>query len=317
MLSTVNNIIEISKIETGQLDLHLGEVNLSDVLENQYHFFKPEVERNNMQLILNNELSTAENSIITDELKLNSILTNLIKNAIKYSHEGSITIECKAKDKKVFFSVKDTGIGIEEDRREAIFERFVQADIEDRAAYEGSGLGLAIAKSYAEILGGDIWLESTPGTGSTFYFSILSHPANADIAIMEEEVAFVPKENSKAINVLVAEDDSVSFMLVEIILADKKYQVFHAENGIQALEIFRQKPEIDVILMDLKMSGMNGFEATKKIRELDQKVPIIAQSAYAFTGDRDKAMACGCSDFISKPINHSELIEKIDSCFIS
>ncbi len=313
MLSTVNNIIEISKIETGHIEITSNYVRISEQLEYLYNFFKPEVENSNMELILKNELSQDDDFIETDELKLNSILTNLIKNAIKYSHEGFITISCRKEKLDLIFSIQDSGIGIEESRREAIFDRFVQADIEDRGAYEGSGLGLSIAKSYVEMLGGKIWVESEPGKGSTFSFSIEWKQATRRIDSKKEKSEPVLTDESNSINILVAEDDHVSFLLIENILEDTKYKILRAENGKQTLEVFMSGAKIDVILMDLKMPVMDGFEATKLIRELDKDIPIIAQSAYAFAGDRKKAMECGCTDFIAKPLDQKKLIFIINS----
>jgi CheY-like chemotaxis protein/anti-sigma regulatory factor (Ser/Thr protein kinase) len=278
-----------------------------------YNFFKPEAELSNMQLVLKNDLPKEDDVIKTDELKLNSILINLIKNAIKYSHDGLITIGCCREKQDIIFSIADSGIGIEESRREAIFDRFVQADIEDRAAYEGSGLGLAITKSYVEMLGGKIWVESELGKGSTFHVSITQPKTIHKVVPQKEKPTPDEGVKSKLINILVAEDEVVSTMLIESMLEDEDYKILYAENGKQALEIFNSDAEIDIILMDLKMPVMSGFEATQRIREIDQDIPIIAQSAYAFTDDRKKAIASGCTDFIAKPLDQKELIAKINT----
>jgi len=194
MLNTVNDIIEISRIDTEQVRVSLGKVNVLKQLDFIYHFFTPEVEKKGMQLVLNTSLSEDESLILTDEIKLDSIFTNLVKNAIKYSNKGTIKISCDKKDDKLEFSVKDTGIGIPQNRLEAVFNRFVQADIEDKQVREGSGLGLAIVKSYVEMLGGKIWIESEVNEGSTFYFTIDYNPVVSLKTLKNKRPLKLPKK---------------------------------------------------------------------------------------------------------------------------
>lgn len=176
MLNIINQIIDISKIEAGLMEMHLSESNINEQIEYVYTFFKPEAEAKNISISINTPLPDKEVTITTDREKLYAILTNLVKNAVKYSHEGSIEIGYniinKDSARMIEFYIKDTGIGIPKDRQEAVFERFIQADIADRMAYQGAGLGLAITKAYVEMLGGTIYLESETGKGSTFYFTI-------------------------------------------------------------------------------------------------------------------------------------------------
>ncbi|MDO9512894.1 MAG: LytS/YhcK type 5TM receptor domain-containing protein [Bacteroidales bacterium] len=171
MLNIINDIIDISKIDSGQMDVNLRESNISDQLGYIYTFFKPEVEKKGIRFLLKNSLLSNEATIVTDQEKIFAILTNLVKNAIKYTNEGTIEFGCEKKGKHMEIFVKDTGIGISEDRQEAIFERFVQADITDKMARQGAGLGLSISKAYVEMLDGEIWVESKKGLGSTFYFT--------------------------------------------------------------------------------------------------------------------------------------------------
>jgi len=181
MLNIINNLIDISKLESGMMKVDISETNINTQLDYVYSFFKPEVEDKGMQLILNNCLKEKDASIFTDREKVYAILTNLIKNAIKYSDHGYIEIGCSLvkpsaepfKEKtELQFYVKDTGIGISQDRHKAVFERFIQADIANKRAYQGAGLGLSISKGYAELLGGRIWMESEPGKGSIFHLSL-------------------------------------------------------------------------------------------------------------------------------------------------
>ena len=172
MLSIINDIIDISKIEAGLVNLDIKKTNVNDQIEYIYTFFKPEVEDKGMKLLYKKTLSAQESIIKTDGEKVYAILTNLVKNSIKYSKDGKIEIGCKKKDENLEFYVKDTGIGIPKERHEAIFERFIQADIADKMAHQGAGLGLSITKAYVEMLGGKIWLESKKEIGSTFYFTL-------------------------------------------------------------------------------------------------------------------------------------------------
>ncbi|MFC2111547.1 hybrid sensor histidine kinase/response regulator, partial [Bacteroidota bacterium] len=322
MLSTINDIMDISKIESGQVNISISEVNVNEQTESLYNFFKYEVERKGMKISLNNSLPTIDCVIKTDIEKFYSILTNLIKNAIKYSHKGSIEfgydrIETIHELTLLQFYVKDTGIGIPKSRQHAIFERFVQADIEDKAVYEGSGLGLAISKAYVEMLGGDIWVESEDGVGSTFYFTIPYSIDKKEIIESKTEGEIEQKHEIKKLKILIAEDEEISYRHLSIILKNIAKEIFHARTGIETIEICRNNPDIDLILMDIKMPKLSGYEATRQIRELNKNIIIIAQTAYALEGDREKAIESGCDDYISKPIDKDELMMKIKKLIIS
>jgi signal transduction histidine kinase len=176
MLTIIHDIIDISKIESGQMDICLLTININTKIDYLYHFFLPEVQAKRTKLELKTEVPEKAAIINTDSEKINSILTNLIKNAIKFTSTGTIVFGYRKKADYLKFFVKDTGMGIDKDRQEAIFERFIQADIYDKQAYQGAGLGLSISKAYVEMLGGKIWVESEPGQGSSFYFTIPCNP---------------------------------------------------------------------------------------------------------------------------------------------
>jgi signal transduction histidine kinase len=172
MLNLINDIIDISKIESGLMLVNRNELNISDLINNVFDFFNPEAENKGLKLLIKNKLSAEEAVIFTDPEKVESILTNLIKNAIKFTNLGTIELGCERNGEQLEFFVKDTGIGIPKDRQDAIFERFIQADIEDKMAWQGAGLGLSISKAYVEMLGGKIWLESEEDKATTFYFTL-------------------------------------------------------------------------------------------------------------------------------------------------
>ncbi len=320
MLNIINDIVDISKIEAGLMEIRLTKTNINESLNEIYRFFKPEIETKGMKCNLNNSLSEQNAIVKTDNEKLMAILTNLVKNSIKYSHFGSIEIGCQLKDTsnntELEFYVKDTGIGIPKERHEAIFDRFVQADIEDKHAFQGAGLGLSITKAYVEMLGGQLRLESEVGKGSTFYFTLPYKPVNAsNISIAKPNVEMPKKEEIANLKILIVDDDATSFYLISRLMKKHTREILSADNAYDAVEICRQNPNIDIILMDIKMQGLNGLEATRQIREFNKNVVIIAQTAYALAGDKERTLEAGCNDYIAKPILKNALMSIIQKHF--
>lgn len=317
MLNIINDIVSISKIESGLMELNISKSNINEQVEYIYTFFKPEVEIKGMQFLIKKTLPFSEAFIRTDREKLFAILTNLVKNAIKYSVNGAIEIGYDKKDGSLTFYVKDSGIGIDSSRLTAIFERFIQADISDIRAYNGAGLGLSISKAYVEMLGGKLWVESEKEVGSTFYFTIpYTTELSESVANANEEVIEKKKLQVSHLTTLIVEDDRISDLLINIMLTEINREIFHAKSGLEAIEICRNHPDIDLILMDLKMPEVDGYEATRQIREFNKDVIIIAQSAYGLTGDREKAIEAGCNEHLSKPLIKDELMSFIQHYFI-
>ncbi len=208
--------------------------------------------------------------------------------------------------------MKDTGIGIPKDRHQAIFDRFVQADIEDKEVYEGSGLGLSISKAYVEMLGGKIRIESEEGNGSQFYFTIPYNSGNKKPSESKgPEFSAKPRDQLMELKILITEDEVTADMYFSLVLKNISKEILHAKTGKDAVEICRNNPDIDLVLMDIRMPEMNGYKATRQIREFNKDVIIIAQTAYALAGDKEKALNAGCDDYISKPINKKMLFSMI------
>ncbi|MFZ4547077.1 MAG: PAS domain S-box protein [Bacteroidales bacterium] len=322
MLNIINDIVDISKIEAGQMELAITEANINEQLDYVYTFFKPEVEGKGMTLSYITGLDSKDAIIYTDREKLYAILTNLVKNAIKYSDGGSIEFGYILKNQvhehasTLEFYVKDTGIGIPRNRQHAIFDRFVQADISDTRAFEGAGLGLSITRAYVEMLGGTIWVESTEGQGSKFYFTMpfTTKPAHVPAASIPVQTITASK-TIRSIKILIAEDDETSATLITMAARSFAKQILRAKNGDEAVEICRSNPDIDLILMDIKMPGKDGYEATELIRQFNTSVYIIAQTAFGLAADKEKALKSGCDDYISKPINIGLLKNKIQLQF--
>ncbi|SFS63376.1 PAS domain-containing hybrid sensor histidine kinase/response regulator [Lutibacter maritimus] len=316
MLNIINDIVDISKIEAGLMKLDLKESNINEQVEYIYTFFKPEVEAKGMQLFLKKTLPSKEVIIKTDREKLFAILTNLVKNAIKYSNKGVIEFGYEKKEGYIEFFVKDMGIGIPKERQQAVFERFIQADIEDTMARQGAGLGLSITKAYVEMLGGKIWVESEEGIGSTFYFTL---PYNVELKVKmntkEIDVTSNSENHIKNLKILIAEDDETSEMLLSLNVSEFSNEIITAITGKEAIEACQNNPNIDLVLMDIQMPEVNGFEAARQIRKFNKDVIIIAQTAYGLAGDREKSLDAGCNDYISKPINKSKLESLIQKYF--
>jgi len=326
MLNIINDVIAISKVESGQMKTSLSETNVNEQIEYIYNFFKHEVEQKGMKLFIKNGLSAKESIIKTDKEKIYAILTNLVKNAIKFSDTGTIELGYIRRDKAdgrdnadsrdkaclvstLEFYVRDNGVGIPANRMEAIFDRFVQADISDKRAFQGAGLGLSISKAYVEMLGGEIWVESEEGKGSTFYFTL---PCNGELEL-KNVAKDLPTDNitenqAKNLKILIAEDDEISGLLIAMAVRIFGQNVLKAITGVEAVEVCQKNPDLDLVLMDIKMPEMDGYEATRQIRKFNHDVIIIAQTAYALAGDREKAMEAGCNDYIAKPFGQASLI---------
>ncbi|MGM0613079.1 MAG: PAS domain S-box protein [Bacteroidota bacterium] len=312
LLETINNIIEVSKIEAGESQVTYENIKINNIMNYLYDFFKIQTDKKNITLQTGNQISGNKGLIRTDKQKVEGMLSNLIKNAIKFTHEGFIEFGNYIENNFLVFYVKDTGIGIPEDKQEVIFERFGQADIKLTRDHEGSGIGLSIVKSYAENLGGKVWLSSELNKGSTFYFSIPYTPVWAektDKSSTEKEPADDKKLGKQTI--LIAEDNQSSYKLLEALLSNEEITLIHSKTGKETILKLKQNPEISIILMDIKMPDMDGLEATKEIRKFNKTIPIIAQSAYALHGDKEKAIKSGCNDYITKPINKEDLHELI------
>ncbi len=316
LLNTINDLIDISKIEAGQVHMSHDEVHVNSLLNEILAFFKPEAEKKDIDICLEPGLPADRSCIFSDYDKLYAIISNLMKNALKFTNEGSITLSYIPRminsDFFLEFSVADTGIGIPPDRQKAIFNRFEQADIEDTQVFEGSGLGLSIAKAYIELLGGNISVKSEVNEGSSFTFTIpfitlKDSTAGECHKTKKKEVS--ADKSSLNIKVLLAEDDDICLSYLLTILEEISSDIIVAKDGKKAVEKARKNPDIDIILMDIKLPEMNGYKATQEIREFNQDVIIIAQTAYALLGDKEKALQAGCNDYISKPIEKHEFIE--------
>ncbi|MFO7672840.1 MAG: ATP-binding protein [Lutibacter sp.] len=316
MLNIINDIVSISKIESGILEVNISESNLNLQMEHIHNFFKSETEKKGILFIIKNSLEKKNVMIKTDKEKLYAVLTNLVKNAIKFTNAGSIEFGCEKKNNFLEFYVKDSGVGIRKEQMKLIFERFRQGSESLNRNYEGAGLGLSISKAYVELLGGKIWVESEEGKGATFYFTIPFLALQKEIIVNKIGIADLNEKNQiNNLKILITEDDETTEKLISIQIKKYSKEVLIARNGVEAIKICRSNPDIDLILMDVKMPQMNGYEATKQIRQFNKKVIIIAQTAYALLEDKEKSIETGFNDYISKPFKNTTFTELMEKHF--
>jgi signal transduction histidine kinase/CheY-like chemotaxis protein len=313
LVSIIDDLIEMSKIDSNQIVPNYAVVNLESCVNELYETVKITIKNKAIDFKLIKSSTPPEFNIITDDIKLKQVIINLLTNAIKFTDEGEVTFgyEIDKKRELINFTVRDTGLGIDEDNHKNIFDRFKRVDSDVSIKVGGLGLGLAISKAYIELLGGSINLESKVGAGSTFYFSIPLKYAKV------EHIVVKPINNLDVIKseeemILIAEDDNINFLLFQKMMQNKNFKIVRAINGQEAVDICINNPNIDLVLMDIKMPLMNGFEALELIRPIRPMLPIIAQTAYSSSDDKIKIEEAGFTDYITKPLNRERLFELVD-----
>ena len=313
LLRIIDDIIDISKIESNQLTLKYVLSGVYNLIEESALFFNESnlnEYRKDIRIVHSTSPKLSGLTIKTDPIRLKQIIDNFISNALKYSDKGQIDVsfELDQENNKIVFKVKDEGIGIPLQDQKLIFERFMQS--ENRKMKEGTGLGLSICKGIAEIMNGEIWLESEPGKGSVFYLSLplIESDEEKNDKIMPNEVT----KNNDLSNVLiyVAEDDFASFLLIQEILIPTKAIIKHAKNGKILMEMIKENAP-SLILLDINMPEMNGFDFMKEFKDMGLNIPVIAQTAYAMKEEKEKCLNSGCDDYISKPLDAEILLEKV------
>ena len=307
LLTVVSDILEISQIESGKTHIYESSFDLNDLLSEVFETTRVQVD-SKIGFCYSFELSTPDSIINTDYEKLKKVLHNLLDNAIKFTEKGKIEFGYVLKNNNIEFFVRDTGIGIDRENHKLIFDRFRKTDFNNNKMYDGVGLGLTISKELLKAMGGKIWLDSTVGNGSTFYFTIPykkseSNPVN---------ITDLEKNNKKPQKILVVEDDESSFEFIKTILNKENFTLIHAWNGNDGISLYEKNKDIDLIILDIKLPGMNGYEVLKAIRENDSHIPIIAQTAFVIGEERKKAIDSGFDDFLAKPYKKNDLLKRIN-----
>jgi len=316
LLNTINDLMEISQIETGQVTVKKVKVHVKEVVKNIIESFKPKTENKGLQFRYIIPVNDDDLILVTDQRLLERILMTLIKNALKFTSQGSIEFGYTMSDDSIIFHVKDTGIGIPADRHDAIFDRFVQGNPGHSRAYEGTGLGLPIAKAYTEYLGGFISLVSEPAKGTKFFVSLpLEHPFPSTPKGTDtvENGKKSPGNGNYVLpeKIILAEDDPLLMQYLVSIFSHEPVKLVKTENGRETVEACSENPDAGLVLMDIMMPVMDGIEATRKIRESGNKIPIVAQTAFTRPLDEELAQWAGFDDHILKPYGKDQLLRLI------
>lgn len=325
LLKIIDNLLTISTLEKKNEKLIIENFCLNDLLTELFTIFDLKAKEQKTTLYLKKCVVDERCYIASDRSKIYVILSNLLENAFKFTSVGVIEFGCKIQQNNLILYVKDTGIGIAPEKQDLIFNRFSQGAKDIKRTYGGLGLGLAICKENAALLGGSITVKSEKSNlstgqvgGSTFYVTIPYNP----IEDKERNKTKFNRQNvidkNSKVTILIAEDDQVNYLLLEAILTvnnKSRFHLIHAKNGLEAVQICESRSDIDLIFMDIKMPIMNGYEATERINALNKNIPIIAQSAYSTKADREKSIAHGCLDMITKPIVKEELFAILKKYF--
>jgi len=306
LLTIVTDILTISSLETKQERLKEEMVDINALTSNLFDIYFIKAKEKGLSLNFNNGLEDTDGIIVADRSKLTQILNNLLSNAIKFTETGSITYGYTIKNEEIEFYVQDTGIGIDESNHIAIFKHFRQAETDLCRNYGGNGLGLSISKGFVELFGGNIWVKSVPQKGSIFYFTIPYNP------IKEFKNAHnKPISLNKKLKILIAEDENTNFMYLKLLLSKYSIEILRAKTGKEAVYICESDPQIDVVLMDIKMPDMDGITATKIIKKHRKDLRIIAQTAYALDSEimKNEKVFDG---YLTKPIDKDKLFNLLE-----
>lgn len=311
----IDDIIDISQIDAGEIKTKTKKFNLTKILDNFLHkIIQEKQHEEGIDILFHSPFGSLPAYIETDELRFKQIFEHLLNNAIKYTHEGFIEFGFDINNQEYpTFYVRDTGIGIPEDKIDLIFKHFTK--LEDRTKlYRGTGIGLTITKKLVNLLGGNIWVESNPGIGSIFYFTLPSKVEILDFPLKKEKPIIKYDWSDKKI--LIAEDEDSNYEVLKASLTRTYAQLVHVTQGDEAVEMCK-KQDFDIVLMDIKMPVLNGIDATKQIKSFKPDLPIIGQSAFVFKNERDLCISAGCNEYIPKPIKSQVLLEMINNFFVN
>jgi PAS domain S-box-containing protein len=312
LLQIISDIIDISKIEADQITIVNKNFSLNELINQLALYFKTLKKQDNkpIEINLHYGLPMEKSYIHSDNVRIEQILTNLLSNAYKFTEKGSIDIGYEIEDfKNIIFYVKDTGIGLTEFEQNVIFDRFRQVSTSFNRLYSGTGLGLSISKGLVDKLKGTIWVESDINKGSTFYFRVPYIPGIT--TKKSSKPANKNKLNWKGKTILIVEDEDTNFTFIDTLLRPTSAAVIRAKDGAEAINICKNNSKIDLILMDIKLPGINGLEATKQIRKFRKSLPIIAHTAYAMSVDEDECIKAGCDAYVCKPVKIDPLLRLI------
>ena len=309
LLRIISDVVDLSKMDTNHLTLSYETCNLNKLITKLQEEFNLNLKNQKQMVVVQKGLKNNESYIITDQTRLEQILSNLIENSVKYAPNGNILIGYKRSGEMIKFYVKDEGEGIEEKDHESIFGRFKQIENQYSRTNTSTGLGLSIVKELTELMKGKVWVESIKGRGAVFYFTIPYQRANRRMDYIKKEIISIKMDTKEVI--LIAEDEIINFLYLEALFESYPFKIIHSKNGKEAIQMLEENEAIRLILMDIKMPIMNGIEATKEIRKNNKKIPIIALTAYVMDEDKDKMLSAEFNDYLAKPLDEITLINMI------
>lgn len=307
LLRLIDDILDLSRIEANQLVIENEIIDVNEFMDQLYSSYLQLNENKNLKLRLNNELHNQKLRIQTDKVRIKQILANLMSNALKFTSMGIVELGLKKIENNLAFYVKDTGIGIKGKDINTIFERFRKSDDDKGILYRGAGLGLAISKALARLLGGDLTVESTYGSGSVFTLLFPDTLISKEEPVIPEIPVRLKMESTENKNILIVEDESANYEYLKSVMTKTMVKVFRAENGLKALKMLESGIHFHLILMDIKMPEMNGFEATQIIKSKNSDQPIIAVTAFSRQEEKHRILKAGFDDYLTKPVKPDEL----------
>lgn len=311
LLVLVNDILDLSSMEADQLKLHNHQFSLNEFIDDITNYYKTSYSKSNVEFRVNHELRELNQTIFSDSYRLKQILTNLLNNAFKFTEQGFIEFSCKKNNENILISVKDTGIGISKENQEIIFERFRKIEDNTTKLYRGSGLGLAISVRLCDLMKCRLWLESESEKGSTFFLEIPLGTKGEKVSATHNKKSKNETPDWTNKKILIVEDETANYQYLKSLLKKTKSEFVWAQDGQVAVNYFLSGKSFDVVLMDIKMPIMSGFDATAKIKAINPMQVIIAQTAYAMPQDVERIQNAGFDDYLAKPINPSLFYEVV------
>ena len=309
LLRIISDIVDLSKMDTNHLTLSYEICNLNKLITKIQEQFNLNNKNETQKIIVKNGLSDDNSFIITDQTRLEQILSNLIENAVRYAPDGNVKVSYKKEGQTLVFYVKDEGSGIEKKDQESIFGRFQQVENKYSGTITSTGLGLSIVKELTELMKGKVWVKSEEGEGATFYFTIPYQKGNRRMSYIDNKTIKIKVDRKEVI--LVAEDEIINFLYLEALFERYPFKILHAINGKEAVTMIEENKTISLVLMDIKMPIMNGIEATMEIRKKNKNSPIIALTAYVMEEDKEKMFCAEFSDYLAKPLYETTLINMV------
>ncbi len=318
LLQLIDDILDVSLIEAEQVKINKVNFSINEMIKQLEKTYIPILKEKKQDSIrLKVKLPKESFWITSDQIRINQIMMNLLNNAIKFTLRGTIEFGFEPEDNRIKFFVKDSGIGIEQTNLEHLFDRFYKIEDNNKKLYRGTGIGLYLSKKIVEMLGGTIHVNSEYNKGSVFYFYISAELLSIEPAVSEKKQTVSRPQHAFSSNgtVLIVEDDISSLVYFKKVLQGLNIPIIEATNGKEGISLFSENPDISVVLLDIQLPGVSGFDIFKEMKKIKPKIPIIAQTAFAMAGDKEKCLALGFDDYIAKPIKKEVLIKKLEKFF--